>query len=204
VTFDPKHPYGRGKPHDAQRGHVAPKKGLPRLRELIEQRQAQNKEPGAWQPAQTQQHAFKVPSARIATPDNRTDLQRRADERHDAREQLSNDLALDLLSVRIQARDRKHRGKIVECWVRGQLLRRIVEKPSPNRDGMSHDKYSVAIALLVSRGIAEALPSGANGYRWTHDYERIGRRADWLVGFVRREGEMRKMNGPQRYQVFDG
>jgi hypothetical protein len=188
---------------DEPRGKIAPKKGITKLRELIAERKGQGSDSGAWQPATSQRLDFRGFTAKLVTPDDRTDIQRRADEWHDTIKGLSNELALDLLSVRVQARDRKRRGKVVECWIRGQLLRRIIERVSPNRHGINTAKYSVAIALLCKEGIAEPLPSGANGYQWTADYQRIGQRAGWLVDYVKTKGEMRKLSGPQRYDVFE-
>jgi hypothetical protein len=189
---------------DEPRGKIAPKKGIPKLRELIAERTAQHAEPGAWQPATSQRLDFRGFTAKLVEPDTRTPLQRRADERHDFKqEHLSEQLVCDLLSVRVKARDRKHRGKIVECWLRGVLLRRIIEKTNPNRTGTNTNKYSVAIALLVSHGIAEPLPSGANGYRWTEDYRRLPARAGWLIDYLRREGEMRRLAAHSRYELYE-
>jgi hypothetical protein len=189
---------------DTSRGRIAPKKGIPKLRELIADRKAQNKEPGAWQPATSQRLDFRSFTAKLATPDERTPLQRRADARHDFKqEHLSELLTLDLLSVRVMARDRKHKGKVVECWLRGVLLRRIIERTKPTRAGIGHDRYTVAIALLVNQGIAEPDPSGANGYVWTDEYKRLPARAGWLIDFVRREGDVRRLAGHSRYQVYE-
>jgi hypothetical protein len=186
------------------RGRIAPKKGIPRLRELIAERKAEGKETGTWQPATSQRLDFRGFTAKLVEPDKRTDIQRRADERHDFKgEHLSELLALDVLSIRVKARDRKHKGKAVECWLRGVLLRRIIEKTRPNRIGIGHDKYSVAIALLVNQGIAEPDPSGASGYMWAEKYKRLPARAAWLIEFVRQEGDVRRLAGHSRYHVYE-
>lgn len=184
---------------DEQRGHVAPKKGLPWLLDKL----AEGKDAGAWQDSTTTRHEFKGFNARLVTPDTRTTIQKLANEQYDARKAMNNTMLIDLMSIRIQARDRKRKGRVVETWLTARFIWRILDRVQPSRAGFGHDKYSAAMLLLVHEGIAMPHPSGRDGYTWTHGYQHIGQRATWLVDFARRAGEMRKMSGPQRFEVFE-
>ena len=112
-------------------------------------------------------------------------------------------MLIDLMSIRIQARDRKRKGRTVETWLTARFIWRILDRRQPSRAGLSHDKYAVAMMLLTHEGIAMPHPSGRDGYEWAHGFTHAGQRATWLIDFVRRAGQMRKLSGPQRFELFE-
>lgn len=184
--------------------NVAPKRGIPRLRELIEQRQQRGEGDSMWTDSRTVRHEFRGFNAKLATEDTRSPLQRKADSYEDAREMvLSNSALIDVMSIRILARDRKRKGKIVEAWVRARFLARVIERVSPSRDGLSHSRYTIAMMLLCNEGVAMPHPDGRDGYMWTPAHKSILTRTQWLVDYTRRVGEFRKTSAAQRYQVLD-
>jgi hypothetical protein len=156
-----------------------------------------------WHEPQTQRYSFTHGAPRLVqAPGTRNDAGALADDIAGARHELSANLVVDLLSIRIRARDMKHRGKLVETWLRGSLIRRVIERPKPNRIGVDHNRYSCLIGFLVHRGIAES-DGNRNGYRWTDAYRHLPARADWLVGYIRREGELRLPSADRRYTFED-
>ena len=179
--------------------NIAPKKGLPWLRDKL----AEGKQANAWADSTTERHGFQAPGARLVQRDTRTDIQRLANEQYDARQTMNNTMLIDLMSIRIQARDRKRRGRVVETWLTARFIWRILDRVQPSRAGFGHDKYSAAMLLLVHEGVAMPHPSGRDGYAWAHGFQHIGQRATWLIDFVRRAGQMRKLSGPQRYELFE-
>lgn len=194
---------------DEIKGNIAPKKGLPWLRDKLAERKGAS-QPGdgdgsVWRQATGERHHFRAFEARLVTkpkPDTRTEIQRRADELHDARQaHLSENLVTDLLSVRVRARDMRHKGRVVETWIRGVTLRRVIERAKPTREGVSHDRYSVLAAWLMQNGLTEQ--DGRHGYRWTREYTSVRKRAEWVVAVLRRDGEMRRLPGPKRYQMLE-
>lgn len=118
-----------------------------------------------------------------------------------ARQQLRAGEVIDLLSVRFRARDMKRRGKLVETWLRGSLLKRVILRTKPTREGISHDRYSLLMMFLMHRGVAE--PDERNGYRWCEGFTQLPKRAEWLVELVRVEGELRHVAASQRFVVCE-
>jgi hypothetical protein len=149
---------------------------------------------------------FKLNEARVIDtrnpPPARSELGQLADEAEALRKSLRSSDAIAMLSIRVTAKDWKRRGRTVETWLRCALIRRLIERPKPTREGIGHDRYSILIAYLVAAGVAE--PDRRNGYQWTVDYKHLRARADWLAALAHREGDMRNLRSAHRYSItFD-
>lgn len=115
------------------------------------------------------------------------------------RAELRSNEAINMLSIRVEVRDNKRRGKLMETWLRCALIQRVITRVKPTREGISHDRYTVLIAYLVARGLVE--PDQRNGYQWTDAYKSLARRADWLIELTRREGELHHARAAARFTV---
>lgn len=111
--------------------------------------------------------------------------------------------AVAMMSIRIRAKDHTRRGRVVETWLRCELIRRQIIRLYPTRDGVSHDRYSILIAFLVHSGIAQHRANGTWGYEWTPAYKTMKARADWLLELASRAGELRNPKGAQKYTLLD-
>jgi hypothetical protein len=138
----------------------------------------------------------------VQPPGTLTDTQQLLNNIDDARTQLQASVLVEVMSVRLQFRDMKHKGKLVETWLHGSFIRRIIERSKPTREGVSHDRYSILIAFLLNHGIIES--DNRNGYRWRENYRSLPARAEWLTNLLRREGEMRRVSAERRFVVFEG
>jgi hypothetical protein len=153
-----------------------------------------------WRDASTQRFDWSTFRARLVEPTGeRTDAGNVADDLAATRSELRADIVIDILSIRVRARDTKRRGRLVETWLRGSLIRRIIERPKPNRDGISHSRYPVLISFLCAQGIAK--PDDRGGYVWHPDFKHLRDRAGWLVTLIRREGELRRVEPTRRYEI---
>jgi hypothetical protein len=152
-----------------------------------------------WREATTHRFTWQGFNARLVQPDGqRTELGQMADDIATARRELRADLVIDLLSIRVRAKDRKRKGRLVETWLRGSMLRRLIELPRPSRFGFSHERYPIACGFLVAQGIAKRHTDG--GLVWHDDFKHLRSRAEWLLNLVRREGELRRVDGRYEYE----
>jgi hypothetical protein len=158
-----------------------------------------------WSDATRKRFDWRTFDAHLVEPGTHTNshAQELANDHANGRERMSEALTLDLLSICIRGRDMRRRGKPIECWLRAQFLRRIIERVKPSREGFDHNKYGVAMSLLCRHGLAQPDPSGANGYEWTGEYSRLTARAEWLLDYAKREGEVRRLAGHTRYELTD-
>jgi hypothetical protein len=129
----------------------------------------------------------------------RPELAQMADEAEALRKSLRSSDAIAMLSIRVVARDWRKRGRTVETWLKCSLIRRLIERPKPTREGIGHDRYSILIAYLVAAGLAE--PDSRNGYQWTQDYKTLRARAEWLAQLTHREGDLRNLRSAHRYSI---
>ena len=118
-----------------------------------------------------------------------------------ARKELSANDIIYMYSMRIRAKDSHSPRRIVETWLTGSLLKRIiVMSPYPTRRDarVNHDKYVIAMQWLSKNGI---VVRWGNGYRWAVGFEQVSARAEWLVTTLKNKGEMRnKVQG--RYYIL--
>jgi hypothetical protein len=157
---------------------------------------------GDWCETTTTRFSFRHETPRLVQPRQElTHAEILFGDLKDARNQLHASLAVDVLSIRLRARDMKRKGKLVETWLRGSFIRRIIERPKPTREGVSHDRYSVLLAFLLRQGLVES--DNHNGYRWKTEYKHLPARAAWLVDLIRREGELRHVAAASRYMLID-
>lgn len=108
-----------------------------------------------------------------------------------ARKSLSANDIVHYYSIRIRAKDKQNPRRIVETWVTGYQLKKILMlSPYPTRRAaqMNHDKYQVILAYLMKAGL---VARKQNGYRWVKDYSSVVNRAEWLVDTLKNKGEMR-------------
>lgn len=162
-----------------------------------------------WQEPTRTTFGFRAPNGRLIDTRNpdamhaERERERAATDGSEARARLKTSDAIAMLSVRVVARDWNRKGREVETWLRCALIRRMIERDKPTRDGVGHDRYQILIAFLVANGIATT--DGKNGYAWTTDYKTLNRRAEWLVELTHRAGEMHHMKAAHRYSItFDG
>ena len=154
-----------------------------------------------WHEPQTTRFSFRHEVGRLRPPPNApTDADALFGSLTEARNQIHASEAINILSVRIEARDMKHRGRLVETWLRGSLIRRIIERSKPNREGVSHDRYCILIGFLLSNGLVEP---DRNGWRWQEKFRHMPARADWLIDLIRREGELRQVATPTRFVFLE-
>lgn len=116
-----------------------------------------------------------------------------------ARKELSANDIVYMYSLRIRAKDTQNPRRVVETWLTGSLLKRIlVMAPYPTRKNgkINHDKYVVAMAYLMKEGV---VVRWGNGYRWGAGYEQVSSRADWLVGTLKNKGHIRNKVGGRYY-----
>ena len=104
------------------------------------------------------------------------------------RERLTNSEVVQCYSVRLRARDNATR-KIVETWLRGVTLQRIVIRARPTRDGISHDRYTVIMQWLCREGVV--VRTTGPGYAWAEAFGTMASRAEWLIDTLRNKGEIR-------------
>lgn len=149
---------------------------------------------------------FRSPEARLIDPRNpkaqtltRNEAAHHADDSAYLRQSLRTNDAIAMLSIRVVARDWKRRGREVETWLRCALIRRMVERAKPTREGIGHDRYSILIAYLVAAGVAQ--PDDRNGYEWADDYKSLRARAEWLQQLTHRAGELRNARSAHRYSI---
>ena len=120
-----------------------------------------------------------------------------------SRKELTNNDIVHLYAIRIRAKDNHAPRRIVETWLSGSLLKRIlIMSPYPTRKDarVSHDKYQIVMGYLLKRGIVVHY---ANGYRWADDMQSMNSRAEWLVATLKREGQMRVKNrNDGRYYIL--
>ncbi len=155
-----------------------------------------------WHEPKTTRFSFVREAGHLRQPHySRTDYEMLFGNDSEARDHLRAADAIELLSIRFQVADMRRRGQTVETWIRGSYLRRLIERRKPNREGISHDRYSIIMIFLQHRQLAE--PDGRNGYQWREAFHRLPQRADWLLNLVRREGELRHLASQQRYMVLD-
>jgi hypothetical protein len=118
-----------------------------------------------------------------------------------ARKELSANDVVYMYSLRIRAKDTHSPRRIVETWLTGSLLKRIiVMSPYPTRRDakINHDKYVVAMAYLTKNGV---VVRQANGFRWSPEFSALPTRAEWLIHTLKTKGEMRnKVEG--RYYIL--
>lgn len=156
-----------------------------------------------WHEPSRQRFGFRINNATVIDTRNpqpaRSELGQMADEAEALRKSLRSSDAIAMLSVRVVARDWKRRGRLVETWLRCALIRRLIERAKPTREGIGHDRYSILIAFLVAHGVAE--PDQRNGYQWTQEYKTLSRRAEWLAQLTHREGDLRNPRSAYRYSI---
>lgn len=157
-----------------------------------------------WHEPETKRFSFRSLDARVIDTRKpqpaRSEFQARCEADNTARHELKASDAIALLSVRVRAYDRKQK-RFVESWLRLALLKRIIERYEISRDGVSHDRYSVAMAYLCAHGIAEPHPNGANGYRWQSGYTSLRDRAEWLMRIAHDKGELKNVRSAHRYSI---
>lgn len=118
----------------------------------------------------------------------------------DARAELRATDIVALMSIRLRAIDR-HSSKrhILETWLSGTQLQRLVVRPRPTREGIGHDRYSVMIQFLQREGLAMR---DGNGYKWAPAFTSMCSRAEWLTDTLRSRGEIRTQR-EGRYTLLD-
>lgn len=156
-----------------------------------------------WHEPSRHRFGFRIENAVVIDTRNpqpaRSELGQLADDAEALRKSLRSSDAIAMLSVRVVARDWKRRGREVETWLRCALIRRLIERPKPTREGIGHDRYSILIAFMVAHGIAES--DRHNGYQWTEEYKSLRRRGEWLAALAHREGDLRNARSAYRYSV---
>lgn len=128
---------------------------------------------------------------------------RQIDKDEASRKELTNNDIVHLYAIRIHAKDNHAPRRIVETWLSGILLKRIlIVSPYPTRRsvGVSHDKYQIVMAYLLKKGVVTHY---ANGFRWSNDMQAMSDRAEWLIDTLKREGKMRVKNrNDGRYYIL--
>lgn len=118
----------------------------------------------------------------------------------EARAELRASDIVALMSIRLRAVDRRSpKRRLLETWLSGTQLQRLVVRPRPTREGIGHDRYSVMIQFLQREGLAMR---DGNGYKWTPAFTSMCSRAEWLTDTLRGRGEIRTQR-EGRYTLLD-
>lgn len=154
-----------------------------------------------WADDDSKRITFTRQSAQLVTPSSLTVTQQILHDRDTGKRMLSDEFDVMMMSIEIKAFDHVER-KAVKTWIRGQALRRLIERPKPTRKGFSHDRYSVMINYLMYERLIEQ-EGIRNSFIWTSEYQRLSTRAEWLISMMKAKGQYRRIPTIKRYDIAD-